>query len=331
MRTMFLRSVLTLSLGAAAVTASAQRKWIRDYKEPEFSEPIGWSLGVTTGLSDLWGDVGTKSAVDHYGNSEYWSNPKFMGGLYLRYTAHPALAFRLSASFGTLYANDNWNKSKAESATSLEDDALQRYIRNQDVRNRVWEGSFLVEFVPRRLNPETKGARRRFQPYLMAGVAALNHRPQSTWTSRPGNGGGGHGQWVDIHELSLEGQGWDFTGAPPREDRWVLAVPFGLGVRWDLGPQISLGMEYLFRYTTTDYLDGVSSKYIPSAYYDAQLPVDKAQMAKDLVDKSWQILGPEYSHQPGERRGDREMNDAYSTISINFFYKINSRKNPWWF
>jgi opacity protein-like surface antigen len=326
---MLLRSVLTLSLGAASLAASAQRKWIRDYKEPEFSEPIGWSLGMTTGLSDLWGDVGTKSPIDHYGNGEYWNEPHFMGSIYLRYTLHPAFAMRLSAGFGTLYARDSWNKDAAEGAESLEDDAVQRYLRNQDVRNRVWEGSLMAELMPRRFNATTSGARRRFQPYLMAGIGVINHRPQTTWTSRPTNGGG-HGQWVDIWDLNLEGQGWNFPNAPAKEDRWQIAVPLGIGARWDLGEQIGLGVEYLFRFTTTDYLDGVSAKYIPTSYYEAQLPEDKVQMARDISDKTWQILGKEYSHAAGERRGDRNSNDAFSTLSVNFFWKLNSRKRPWW-
>ncbi len=332
MRTLILRSLLTLSLGAAAVVpALAQRRYTKDFKEPELSEPRGWSLGVTVGLSDLWGDVGTRSPVDHYTNSEYWSNTKYMGGLYVRYAFHPAIAARLSASFGTLYAHDNWNKTKAEKASSYNDDAVQRYVRNQDIRSRVWEGTLMAEFTPLRLNEESRGARRRFQPYLTVGVGAVNYRPQSTWTSRPGFSSGGYGQYVDIYNLHIEGDGWDFEGAAEREDRWQLVIPAGLGVRWDLGSRLGLGVEYVHRFMRTDFLDGVSDKYIPQSYYFAQMPAGSAVQAMDIADKSWQVLQSEnFRHQPGEVRGDVSNNDAYSTLSVNFYFKINNRKNPWW-
>ncbi len=296
------------------------------------SEPVGWSLGLTVGMSDLWGDVGTKSPIDHYANSEYWSNTKFMGGLYMRYAFKPAIAARLSANFGTLYANDNWNKSKAESAESLNDDAVQRYLRNQDVRSFVWEGSLLAEIMPFRFNSTSALARRRMQPYLMAGIAAFNHRSQTTWKSRSGNTGGGHGQWEDLYELHIEGDGWKFDGAPELSQRWNLAIPMGIGVRWDIGRKLGLGLEYLFRYTFTDYIDGVSAKYLPTSYYQAQLSPDKAIKAQEMADKTWEVLGnKDYYHQPGELRGDNSNKDHYSTISVNFFYKINLRKKPWWF
>ena len=333
MRTLILRSFLTLSLGAAlASPAQAQRRYPNDFKEPELSEPRGWSLGVTGGLSDLWGDVGTKSPIDHYGNKEYWKKTKYMGGVYIRYAFSPAIAARLSANFGTLYAHDNWNQTKAEAATSYNDDAVQRYVRNQDIRSRVWEGTLMAEFTPLRMNAESRGARRRFQPYLMAGVGAMNYRPQSIWTSRPGTPNGGHGQYIDIHNLHIEGDGWDFEGAEEREERWQLVIPAGIGVRWDLGTRIGLGIEYVYRITRTDRLDGVSDKYIPLEYYGAQLPANSAAQAADIADKSWQVLQSEtFRHQPGELRGDASNNDAYSTLAINFYFKINSRKNPWWF
>lgn len=332
MRKTFLRSILLFSLaGATIFPAQAQRKYDRGWREPELSEPIGWSVGMTVGLSDLWGDVGTRTPLDHYANSEYWSNTKFMGGVYGRYAFHPAFAARLSTNFGTLYANDNWNKTKAEKAEKLDDDHVQRYLRNQDVRSYVWEGTLMAEIMPFRFNKTTALARKRMQPYLMAGVGVFNHRSQSTWKSRPGNGGG-YGQWVDIYELHLEGDGWKFDDAPKLSQRWNINVPLGLGLRWDIGRNVGIGVEYLYRVTFTDYIDGVSDKYLPAQYYDAQLPPDKVGMAMDIVDKTWLITGKDsYRHNAGEIRGNKADNDHFSTISINIFYKINTRRNPWWF
>lgn len=333
MRKTALRSFFTLCLGAAALTSvQAQRKWV-NYVEPDFSEPIGWSLGVNVGLADLWGDVGTKSMIDHYINEKYWSKPHFMGGIYLRYTPRPAYAFRLGTNYGTLYAHDNYNYTKAQKANSIEDESYQRWFRNQDARVRTWEGSFLIELNPRRFNPESRAARRRFQPYLMAGIAAFNFKTQTSYKPRLG---GGAERWVDVYDLHLEGDGFKgadgnpLDGAPATYQRWQLAIPMGIGVRWDIGRQLGLGVEYQYRYTFTDYLDGVSDKYINPALFDANLPAKDAAIAKDVYDKSWQI-DPTAKHNPGEIRGNKSVNDGYSTFSINFFWKIKSRKSPWWF
>jgi len=334
MRTIAPKSLATAGLILLSTfAATAQKRW-DNYRETEFSEPPGFSLGVVGGLSDLWGDVGTQSPLHHYTNDKYWKSPRFMGGMYLRYTAVPALAFRLQAAYGRLYANDNWNEERALKAQNIEEDAFQRYLRNQDARSRIWEGMFMLEFMPLRMNPESGAARRRFQPYVGTGVAAFNFKTQTTWTSRPGGGGGGYGQWVDIYDLRLEGDGYSRDGigladAPSRYERWQVAVPLTLGVRWDIGRELGFGLEYCYRLTFTDYLDGVSGEYINPIYHSLVLPADRAAIARDVADKSWQIL-PDAVNPPGTPRGNPGVNDGYSTISVNFFYKIKSRKSPWW-
>jgi hypothetical protein len=340
MRNLALRSFSTIFLlvlaASATIAQERERRWF-NYRESEFSEDRGWSLGVAGGLADLWGDIGTQSPVDHYLNSNYWDKPTFLGGLYMRYSAIPALAFRLQASYGTLYANDNWNQDKAEEAQNVEVDAFQRYLRNQDVRSRIWEGLFIAEISPLRFNPESALARRRFQPYVGVGVGAFNFKSQTTWLSRPNTGGGGYGQWVDIDELSLEAEGYGIDesgnvvgGSAASRERWQLAVPLTVGVRWDLGTEIAVGLEYCYRYIFTDYLDGVSNRYVNPELYDFILPENKEGIARDVNDKTWQIV-PGARAVPGSFRGNPAVNDAYSTIGINFFWKIKNRKNPWWF
>ena len=340
MRNLALRSFSTIFLILLAVTTGVaqkrEKRWF-NYRESEFSEDRGWSLGTTVGLADLWGDVGTQSPVDHYLNSNYLDNATVMGGLYIRYSVMPALAFRLQASHGRLYAHDNWNQTKAEAAQHVEDDAFQRYLRNQDVRSRVWEGLFLAEISPLRFNPESAIARRRFQPYVGVGVGAFNFKSQTTWRSRPNSGGDGYGQWVDIDELSLEAEGYSVDesgnvtgGTPAPRERWQLAVPLTVGVRWDLGTEVALGLEYCYRYTRTDYIDGVSNRYVNPEIYDAILPENKEAIARDVSDKTWQIV-PGSRAVPGSLRGNPSVNDGYSTIGINFFWKIKNKKNPWWF
>ncbi|XZF13361.1 outer membrane beta-barrel protein [Chitinophagaceae bacterium MMS25-I14] len=321
MRNRMLHSILALCISTAAVTT------VKAQTPQEMIEPSGWALGMNVGLSDLWGDVGTKSAIDHYSNSQYIKKPMFMGGLYGRYSIHPSFDIRLGVNYGTLYATDKWNEHNANKATSLTDDAYQRYTRNQDAKTNIWEGSLLFEVSPFRFNLHSKLARKSFQPYIMFGVAAFHFNPQTTYMDPVTR----ETKWVKIYDLHLEGDGFNFEGAPKKYNLWQMAIPLGIGARWDIGNQLGLGIEYTYRMTFTDYLDGVSDRYIDPALYDQYLPADKAALAKSVSDKTWEITDPNYRHQPGEIRGNKSVKDGYSTISITLFYKIKRKTMPWWY
>lgn len=321
MRKNFIRSILAIGFAALTVTtADAQQIYRKDY-----SERSGWALGINFGMTDLWGDVGTKKILDHYNNGKYLNRPCFMGGLFGRYTIHPALAVRLAASYGTLYASDSWNENKAVAADFTSSDYYQRYVRNLEVRTNIWEGNLMFEFNPRRLNIGPRSARGRFNPYLLAGFGYFHYNPQGIYPDRAGNVAS---KWINLKDLHLEGDGFG-AGYPAEIKYWQMEVPFGLGVRWDLGQYLDLGVEYVYHYCFTDYLDNVSGTYIDPNEFDKHLSPDKAQVAREMYDKSWQITNYADRH-VGDVRGNKSVNDAYSVINITFFYKVKSRRNPWW-
>lgn len=326
MRKRLVRSIITLCVGIGAATfATAQTN--RLFHMPEYVDPPGWSVGVNMGMSDLWGDVGTKSIVDHYNNDKYWDNPKFMGGLYARYMPHPAFGVRLGVNFGTLYASDNWNYSKAKKATSIEDESYQRYMRNLNVKNTVWEGQLLFEINLRRFNLEGNKFQKRFNPYITLGVGAFHFKSKGEYV----NTVTGQTQWVDLYNLNLEGQGFaNYADAPKKYSQWQMNVPLGLGLRWDVGRKLAIGVEYMYRYCFTDYLDNVSDKYIDPSLFDQNMNQRDAATARAMYDKSY-LIDPNASHAAGQKRGNPAVKDGYSTFSINFYYKIKEKQSPWWY
>ncbi len=325
MRKKMLRSLLSVCFSAAVLTASAQPGIPREYIEFP-----GYSVGFNFGMADLWGDVGTKSVIDHYTNGQYFSKPTFMGGVFARVTAHPSFATRIGVNYGTLYATDMWNKKKAESAKSIDDDYFQRYLRNQDVRSNVWEGSVIFEFMPLRMNSESRSAFRRMQPYIAFGGAFFHYKPQTSLIDRVTY----KKTWVNTMDLHLEGEDFEFSKATPHHSKkshsWVFAVPVGAGLRWDLSSNLAFGVEYMFRYTTTDRLDNVSSEYASPKYFDEHLSPEKAALAKEVYDKSWAIE-PSATHEPWSKRGNKDVKDSYSTISFMLIYKLKTNKVPWWY
>jgi hypothetical protein len=315
MRSGSIRSLLVLCIsmmiGRTAIAQNAHREYV---------DQDGWSIGMNVGLSDLWGDVGTKSFITHYTNSKYFDKVAFIGGMFGRYSIHPCLAVRFTMNYGTLYATDKWNYDAATTATSQGQDAYQRYARAQNAKDNIFEGSIMFELNPMRLNPESKGASKRGQVYLMLGIGYMHFSPYST----VGDGG----TWVNTYNLHLEGQGWG-DPYPKQYHLWQPVIPLGIGYRWDLGQHLNLGFEYQYRYTFTDYLDGVSGKYVGSAAYAGHMSEHDALLAANVADKGY-YMGLSGPNAAGNMRGNPSNKDSYSTISITLFYKVPTRTRRWW-
>lgn len=320
MRKSLIRSLLVIGISATTLSAFAQPAIPRKYVENP-----GVSVGMNFGLADLWGDVGTAGLVDHYANDRYWSKPHFMGGIFMRFTGHPSMALRINLNYGTLYANDDWNITKAKEAKSIEDDAFQRYLRNQDVRCNIWEGSLLLEIMPLRFNSESKMANKNMQPYIGLGIGGFHYRPQTSLIDPVT----GHKKWVETLDLRLEGEGIENSGAAATS-LWQPAVPLAIGLRWDIGKQMNIGVEWQYRVTFTDRLDGVSSYYLTPDYFDRHLGPDEAAIAKQVYDKTWAIE-PANTVGYEDLRGNKDVKDGYSTFSIQLIYRLESNKTPWWY
>ena len=128
MQARFTRNLLMLCIGIAIAITSGAQNAARIYVEPD-----GWSIGSTLGESDLWGNVGTKSILQHYTNSKYFNRMGFMGGLFGRYTVHPCFSIRVGLNYGQLYATDKWNYDQAKNSGTEGTDAYQRYAQHRGI------------------------------------------------------------------------------------------------------------------------------------------------------------------------------------------------------
>ncbi|MDR3679981.1 MAG: hypothetical protein P4L41_08440 [Flavipsychrobacter sp.] len=315
MRTKLIRNILTVMLSAAAATTATAQTQVR------LDAPHGWSIGTNFGLADFWGNVGTKSVIDHYNNSLYSSNMHGMGGMFVRYSMSPAFALKLAANYGVLYATDAWNYKKAMSAANTGMDAYQRYARNQDIKDVTWEGSLELEWSPRRMNLLNAGSQKSSQPYIHAGVGYFHYTPYGTL----------NGDWVKLHDLHLEGDGFSVAGMPSAYKLGGICIPVGVGYKFDIGQHLNLGIEYSYRLTFLGYMDDVSAKYIDPKYYSQFLTPAQAAVATAMANKSYEAIGPESTvGTPGNNRGNPSFKDSYSTISVVFFYKVKSHGIAWW-
>lgn len=315
MRARYIRNLLILFMAGIG----SARSYAQDASRV-FVEPTGWAIGTNFGLTDMWGDVGTKTVIDHYTNSKYFDKTVFMGGMFGRYTIHPCLAVKFGINYGTLYATDDWNYDKAKLAANQGVDAYQRYARQQKSKTNIIEGNVLMEFSPLRYNPESRRANRRGQLIFGLGLGYFHFTPMSTV--------GLGTKYVNIYDLHIEGDGFG-PGFPPSYSLWQFCIPMSVSYRWDLGKHLNLGFEFMYRKTFTDYLDGVSGKYIDPAEYAKHLSPSEAATAALVADKAY-YFNRSQPNVAGNLRGNASDKDGYSSLSVTLYYKVLAREGKWW-
>lgn len=256
-------------------------------------------IGACGGVSFYMGDLNPKGV---------FKGSRAAGGIMYRYNINPRFAVKATALFGSLYASDADHGNTA---------------RNLSFRSPLCELSAQVELNFLRLFNE-KG-KNCCTPYLFVGVAGFCFNPQAEM----------NGTWYDLQALGTEGQGLNKTDAQGNEynqKRYSLtnfAIPFGLGFRVNFLQYYSIGLEWGFRKTFTDYIDDVSGNYVPRDLFIEF----RSQLVADLADRTLTTTVnedgetvPDY-HKAGSARGTSSAKDWYSFLTLNFTFKISDMVN----
>jgi hypothetical protein len=126
------------------------------------------------------------------------------------------------------------------------------------------------------------------------------------------------GQWVNLRPLHTEGEG--FTEYPDRKEYslWQLNIPYGVGVKYWMSENFSLGLEIITRKTFTDYIDDVSTTYIDPTLFSKYLSPSQAALATRMADKSNAGVG----RTVGDQRGNSKNNDSYYSIGFKLGFRL---------
>jgi hypothetical protein len=197
-----------------------------------------------------------------------------------------------------------------------------RHNRNLSFRSNIFELSGQFEVY---LTREQQGHRYKiknargmksydYQLYLFGGVGAFYFNPQAKY----------NGSWVNLQPLSTEGQG--LPGGPKKYSRVSFCIPYGVGGKYAINKDYTVGLEVGLRKTFTDYIDDVSTVY----YDNNALRAAKGNMAADLADPSLlnypEELGGATSganqSATGEVRGHSNWKDAYMFVNLTVTYKV---------
>ena len=250
-----------------------------------------WMAGLSVGTMTYKGDLNPRSNII----STKLNTSRLNVGAHLLWRWGPRITWRGSFSYGRIKGSDhksaNPNKGKIDSEGA-------RYTRNLSFRNDIAElnvGMMMDLFQNR------KSMRRRLHwtPYGFIAIAGFYHSPKAFY----------NGEKYDLRKLGTEGQLLDGGKA---YSAFQIAIPFGVGVRYQLNSAFDIAFEFGARFTTTDYLDDVSGNYVDKLALEKQ----SGKMAAILSDRSGEEeLHPRVVSESGitqEKKGDYIYTNSYT-------------------
>ncbi len=196
------------------------------------------------------------------------------------------------------------------------DSRQDRVRRNLSFETPVREFAFIPEWYILGIDPYED---KRFSPYVFAGIAMFNFNPTTNFQN----------QTIELQPLGTEGQGMPNFPAP--YELREISIPFGGGIKFALSDNWFIGAEFGWRKTFTDYLDDVSTNYVPD--YN-QLLEANGELAAELSSRTWEYQNilcdcndnlPESSYEDNTRgiRGDPEDLDWYMLGGITITYRFS--------
>jgi hypothetical protein len=148
------------------------------------------------------------------------------------------------------------------------------------------------------------GDRPRITPYLMGGITIFHFNPEVEY----------EGRIVTLRTLGTEGQG--LAGYEEPYNHTQLAIPYGAGVRFEVGKRAAISVEITGRKTFTDHLDDVSGKVVNYQQLYEERGTLAAKLSVPSVDPD-QVSGKKNYQRGGERL------DAYAIFGVSYTYRLS--------
>jgi hypothetical protein len=272
------------------------------YSQYYYNKPYNqwvFGFGPSQALTDVGGshDIGT-----HFLKDWNWSAIRYGGEVGYRHYFSSSVAARGTLTLGMLSGNDALTTNDV------------RHNRNLNFRSPIGELTLTCEYyfyqsshIGHRYHiKHAKGFKRyNWDAYVFAGIGGFFFNPQGKYIN---------GVWYNLAPLSTEGEG--LPGGIPRYSQFAFCIPAGIGIKLNLNPQFTIGLEISDRiWTSTDYLDDAHGVYFDNnAILKAKGPIAAYFADPNLGE----IGGATYT---GGERADSKHNDAYFFTFITFTYQ----------
>jgi len=241
-------------------------------------------LGFSIGGAQYFGDLNTGGALNTI---------KPTVGIFYRKYLNDYIGVRAHFRFSQLGYSDVYNTNE-----------FQRR-RNLSFNSQVFELDLQGDFNFFRFEPGSYDY--RFSPYFTGGVGLFHFNPYAYLD----------GQRYDLQPLRTEGQG--SAQYPDRKPYGLVSYAFllGGGFKYNLSRKVNIGLELLYRFTRTDYLDDVSKTYAGAALFPPKANGENT-VAYLLQDRSYATGDP--IGVAGRQRGNSRDKDQF--VSLEFTISI---------
>lgn len=273
-------------------TAIAMATCVCSYSQTIESYEQKGEFGIGVGAAHYFGDINNRSRINR---------PKPALSLYFRKNFSNYIALRISASYAQVGYSDRYSKN-----------IVQRQ-RNLSFNSNIWEGAAIMDFNFFAFVPGVEGF--RFTPYLSIGAGFFNYDPYAFMG----------GKKYYLRKLGTEGQNLpDSLRKGKKYGPVAICFPLGMGVKYAITRNTNIGFEIIYRVTSTDYLDDVSTQYVGNSIFPQKYANGTDNPAYLLQDRSYEFLpiGQRYGDVPGRQRGNSKQKDHYVfaqvTLSLNF-------------
>jgi hypothetical protein len=251
-------------------------------------------FGVLGGVSQYFGDLNPDL---------HFNTPKAAFGIFFRKQITDYISVRIQGQFAQLGYSDVYN---TQNTFDLR--------RNLSFNTNVWQLGLQGDFNFLRFIPGDGD--HRATPYLTFGIGMFSFDPYAYLG----------GQKYYLREMGTEGQG--SSAYPDRQPYNNIAayIPLGLGYKYNLNPKMNVGIEVVYNFTTTDYLDDVSKTYAGINNFPT-LPSGAPSIAALLQDRSYETGTPSIGIQ-GRQRGYKNQNDGFLFVELMFSMNLSSYRCP---
>lgn len=254
---------------------------------------LNGEFGIAIGGAHYFGDL----------NNNYRMNrPKMALGLLFRKQFGDYIALRVQGTYAKVGYSDVYSENTVDQ------------IRNLSFNSDIYELSLMGDFNFFRFIPGF--APYKFTPYASLGVGFFSYDPYAYLNDEK----------IFLRPLGTEGQGSvDFPDRQPYGNM-AFVFPIGFGIKYNLSPKTNFTLELTHRFTTTDYLDDVSTTYAGAETFDP-LQTGQVTNALQLQDRSAVINGTPIGIK-GRQRGVSLRKDQYLTLMAGITINISSYKCP---
>ncbi|MEO6820717.1 MAG: DUF6089 family protein [Ginsengibacter sp.] len=258
------------------------------FGQVDYANVQSGEFGVTVGLAHYFGDINNRGAIDR---------PKLAVGAFFRKQFGNYIGMRIMGHYARLGYSDTYSPNEYQRRRNLS--------FNTNIYEFAVTGDFnFFKFVP------SQDAH-AFTPYATLGIGVFSYDPYAYYNSEK----------VYLRPLNTEGQ--TFYEGRKAYGTMALCFPIGFGIKFALSEAVNISFEVTHRFTTTDYLDDVSTTYIGIDKFPAPSGKSLAGIMQDRSYVSGDPIGVE-----GRQRGFSKQKDQYMIAEIGVSFNISSYKCP---